>query len=86
MDAFAYIRPLGQSLCIVVPGNLHTNRIAAHFIKVGISRGCTIEKLPPQQLAMEREWRVGALYLLVEVRQLMVEQSRTQAAKAQVRR
>lgn len=86
MHVIPYIRPLGQSFWVFVPRNLDTNRIATHLVKVGISRGSTVEKLPPQQLAVQREWRIGALDLLVQVRQLMVEQSSTQAAEAQVRR
>lgn len=81
-----YISPLGECFGILVPRYLYTNWIAGHAIKVRISRGRTVEELPPQQLAVQREWRIGLFHFLIQVRQLVIEQTRAEASEPEVRR
>lgn len=70
------VRPLGQSLRVLVPRNLNADRIPSHFIEVGILRCAAVEKLAPQELTVEAQRRTRLFDILVQIGQLVVEESR----------
>lgn len=60
------LRPLGQSLGVAVPRDLHTDGVVLHLVKAGIVGCSRVEKLAPQQLAVERQWRGAVLLHLMD--------------------
>ena len=64
-EARAALRPLGQRLCVAVPGDLHTDGVALHLVEARVVGGRRVEELSPQQLTVERERRGAVLLHLV---------------------
>lgn len=64
---YTHIGPLCNSLRVFVPRNLYTYRIALHFIEIRIFGCCTIEKLPPQKLTMQRKRWSGLFNFFVQI-------------------
>lgn len=58
-----YLSPCGQMIWFVIPVHLHTHWIALHFVEVGHPQGSGVEKLPPQQLPMQGDRRLGVFFL-----------------------
>lgn len=61
-----YIGPLSERLLVLLPGDLHTYRVALHAVEVGVPGGGAVEELPPQDLPVQRQRRPHALHPLVE--------------------
>lgn len=82
----SYIGPLGKCLGVLVPGDLNAYWIATHFIKVRIPGRSAVKELPPKKLSVQRQWGICTLYLLVQISQLVVEETGTQTPEPQIRR
>eukprot|EP00037_Helgoeca_nana_P006158 m.57192 g.57192 ORF g.57192 m.57192 type:complete len:379 (-) comp17060_c0_seq1:253-1389(-) len=80
--------PRRQQRRVVAPRNLPADRVVDHLVKVGHGVAVEVEELPPEQLAVERDWRLGVLAVAaaVHVGELVVEQPRRDAPKLEVRR
>jgi len=61
-EAGPTLRPLGQCLGVAIPGDLNADGVTLHLVEAGVVGGRRVEKLAPQQLAVERE-RGGAVLL-----------------------
>lgn len=77
-----YVGPFCQSFRVLVPRYLDADRVAQHLIEIGILGGGTVEELPPQQLAVQRQRRERFLNFLIEISQLVVKQSCGKATKS----
>lgn len=49
--------PLGQRLCVAVPGDADTDGVALHLVEARVVSGSSIEELTPQQLVVEGDGR-----------------------------
>ena len=45
--------PLGQSLGVPVPWDLHADGVAGHPVEVGVAVGRRVKELPPQKLSVQ---------------------------------
>lgn len=63
---FTHICPLGESLDVLVPGNLHADRIPLHPVEVRILGGGAVKEFAPEKLAVQRERWHRFLYLQME--------------------
>lgn len=80
------VSPLGQRFRVLVPRDLHADRVARHLVEVGILRCAAVEELAPQKLPVKAQRRTSLLDLLVQVGQVVVEEAGGETAEAEVRR
>lgn len=52
-EAGPALGPLSQCLRITIPWDLDTDRVALHLVESRVVSGSCVEKLTPQQLAIE---------------------------------
>lgn len=63
------LRPLGKCLGIFFPGYADADRVPLHLVKAWVVGCCGVEELPPQQLAIQGEWRGAVLFYLGQKKQ-----------------